>query len=201
MTNLEHQKLLFGTGVGNLEKWHPIIVRNPHYFIHTKKLGQGVLSISRQDPQGRMTKISGFKNREISKAFSEAIRELLQKQKLPDLSDLPQEERDYLLKILALITPEEDQVTKESFSQNQKRRISEFKQELSRLRKERALKSKLGRAENRLKVLIGEASAGNTENPMIVAEGTKILNTFVKHGVISLDDARRLKQKLVGSSQ
>ena len=51
--------------------------------------------------------MTGFKNRKIThcQAFREALQTLLSTQRLPDLSDLDQESRDYLCDILAITQP------------------------------------------------------------------------------------------------
>jgi len=180
-----------GHGLG--QRWINITGKNPHYFIHYPKLeGQGVLSISKRDPHGRFVKLPAFPNRHITKAFKDSLIEYLQKQRLPDLSEMPPQERDLLYQLLALAEP----VTAETLNERQKERVKETKEALKRQNAERTLRSKLIRANDRLRILLGEAMAGNDKNPAILSEATKLLNLLVQHGVITREQATQLQKKV-----
>jgi hypothetical protein len=183
-----------GTGMKVGRGWHPVTEK---YFIHMPKLlSNGTLSLSRRTKRGTLSKIDGFPNKKVSKHFQEALLSLLKSKRLPDLSDLPDEERQFLYKLLAITAPPQLVRTDGGLTERQKERIEEAKKEI---KARTIMKNKEFRYPaylQRLTLLVGEALAGNHNNPELMKEGTRILNTLVRAGVISKDEAERVAEKL-----
>ena len=178
-----------GTGVG-AAKWQQFA---PSYYLNVPKLGQGVLSISRER-HGKLYKQTGFKNRKITQPFREALQTLLSTQRLPDLSELDPADRDYLYDILAIAQPP---LAADALSERQKERIKATRAALKKYSNDQTVKSKLTTASQRLQVLLGEVRAGNRNSPAIAKEGNRILNQLVRHSIITRADAEKLQKLLV----
>jgi hypothetical protein len=180
-----------GKGISMANKWHPF---SRQFYIHYPKFGQGIFSISRKRKNGSHEKIEGFPNRRVSKAFQDALLEILKKQRLTDLSELPEEEREYLYQLLALAEPE---VVK-SLTERQKDRIKKTKANIKSYKSKANMRVRGKEYLNRLTLLVGEAMAGNKNNLEIVSEGTKLLNTLIKGGIISKEEGQRIQKSLHG---
>jgi hypothetical protein len=159
------------------------------------KFGQGIFSISRKNKRnGTHEKVEGFPNRRVSKAFQDALLEILKKQRLTDLSELPEEEREYLYQLLALAEPE---VVK-TLTEKQKERIKKTKADIKSYRAKSNMRVRGKEYLNRLTLLVGEALSGNRGNLEIISEGTRLLNTLIKGGVISKEEGQRIQKSLHG---
>ena len=177
---------------GKAGQWIPI---NRNHFIHWPKLeGQGVFSLTRKAGKGEHVKVNKFPNRRVSKSLKEALITLLKSQKLGDLSEMPTEEREFLYSLLALTEP--SQVLAD-VSARQREKVSETKAAIKKVSAEQALSSRLRSQQQRLQLLIGESQAGNTHNAVLIKESKKILNLFVRHGVITKDQADELQSKIL----
>jgi hypothetical protein len=165
--------------------------------LHTTKLGQGILSLSKMGKNGSLSKVASLKNRAISDNFKEALLEVLKDKKLPDLSELDEAEKAYLYQILQLALPGD--VIK-SLSVKQQERIKATKEAVKHQVAQRNLKyrvaSRIQPMAERLKLLVGESMAGNNGNMEIVAEATGILNKLIKAGVMTREEALKVMKLL-----
>ena len=181
-----------GLPSGSKGQWLPI---NHHHYINWPKLeGQELFSISRKAGDGKHVKINKFPNRKVSPALKEALVELLKTQRLPDFSDLPTDEREFLYNLLALTEPT---ALVEATSSRQKEKIAAIKAALKKYNAEQQLFYRLRRQQDRLNLLVGEAMAGNKHNPKLIKEATTIINSFVRHGVITLAQAQELQKHIL----
>jgi hypothetical protein len=163
----------------------------PKHTICGIKLGKGELSISRVST-GAKAKQHGFENRAVSPQFSEALLQLLQKQRLPDLSELPKPEREYLYELLALTHfPLQDATAKQT------EKIAKVREALINFRKQHNIRWRRKSQQERLQLLLGEMQAGNTDNTALIQEAQRLLQSLVLHGVLSLEDAKSLQTKYV----
>ena len=182
-----------GTGIQKSSVWFPL---TPTYHIHLPKLDQGVLSLSRRKKDGQHVKVNGFKNRPLSKAFQETLLHTIKKQRLPDLSDLSSDDREYLYKLLALSEPPQLIRVDGSLTESQKEKIRATKAALKRQNSQTMYKYRTKMYMKRLQLLVGEAMAGNHKNQRLITEGTELLNLLIRYGVLSREEAERVQQHL-----
>lgn len=182
------------TGSGlHLSKWVPFGSK----FLHLPKLqSTNVVSISGKGLSGQMSKVA-FKNTKVSSDLKDILIKLIHKNKLPDLSELSAEDKKYLFDILSLTTSQDSMARMNlELSQKQNERMIASKQASSDVTKRRNLVNRSKRLASRLNILMGECRAGNQHNPKIESEVTRILNTLVTSGVISLAQAMAAREEL-----
>ena len=178
------RQLQFGMGV---RQWQPL---GRNYYIHAAKLAKGTFSLSRRTPADTMVKVAGFRNRTVSKAFREALTELAQSRRIPDLSDLSDPERKLLIDLAALVS---DAQAPLALTETQQQRIDASRQAQRQAATQR---TDISRLKPRLMVLIGQVKAGNTNNPQIQKEGKTILQKLQRYGKITADEASQLQSML-----
>src|SRR5690606_20461820 len=103
-------------------------------------------------------------------------------------SEMDAGERDYLYSLLALADG-----ARLSLADRQKQKLEAVKKQL---KADRAGASRLRTQRKRLELLLGQVRAGNNNNKEIIREGSKILDSFVQHGVITREQAGELLKKL-----
>jgi hypothetical protein len=163
-----------------MDKWFHI---GNHHYIHQPKLGMGVLSLSKVNPStGARSKLASMPNHRISENFRTALLETLKNQKVADLSDLDQAERDYIYSILNVALPEE---VLQNLTKKQRERVEDVRKAVKAKVKESNVRSQMLPKLERLELLVGEAMAGNHNNLLLQKESIGIVNALVKHGIIS----------------
>jgi hypothetical protein len=162
------------------------------YSFDLPKFDQNILSLFRVNARGTKVKAPGFKNREVSDAFQEALLDTLESRRISDLSELAPGEREYFMKVLSLTNPELGQV-KPSHAE----KLSEYKQERAKKGATLTQQNRLKKMQTRLVVLAGEMGGGNTKNPAIHGEIRSILEKMIAKKVIDQAEAQAFIDKYV----
>ena len=187
----EEENLLAAQRLGSgLHKWHPIPSKKPNtnLYLNVPKMGQGVLSISRKTKNGRHVKLDQFKNRPINRPFQEVLKQLLRTRRLHDTADMKPEDCEYLYQILSIAEPND-------LTDRQRERVRKKEAELQAKLRQRQ-KSTAETQWSRLQLLIGSAQIGNNNNAPMIKEGTKLISSLVRSGVLTIEEADKLRPML-----
>jgi len=184
------------TGSGLLQPLGPQWLQiSHHHYLNTPKFGKGIVSIMRagKKPGAKPQKELFLPNRKVSDNMREIILQIFKTKRVPDLSDITEEDREPLYKILALTdTPIEDEINKK-----QQARVQEYKKLLKKQSTDNSRKAGLKTANERLMLLMGSVQAGNRKNELIFKEGTQILNRLLMNGIITREQAVKFQKELV----
>lgn len=136
-----------------------------------------------------MMKVDGFKNSKVSEDLRLALAHILKHKTLPNLSDLNNADKEYLYRVMDLAKPA---ISIETISEKQAEKMRQSKIAT----KEIASKSKYRKMYGKLKLLVGESLAGNNNNPVLMKEATRILNSLVQNGILQLAEAEKIFREL-----
>lgn len=164
------------------------------WWVNTKLLYEKnpVLAVSRINAGTKQrVKVNKFKNRFITKDFQEVITSLLKsKGKMPDLSDVTADEREYFYQIVAGSKYHLVEATDKHKNTIEAQRV--------RLRTERSDYQRMNKIKvlrDRFNLLVGQIHAGNNANPDIKKELGKILASFYNYRIFTKEDIERFRKE------
>lgn len=163
------------------------------YRINETHLKRGILSLAHKGTAAAngssviVKKVVGLPNRALSREFQEALIEMIDSAKFPDISDLTDEEKEYFYLIVAKAHVDV------KMTRSQKAKVDS----LAVLSAQGGKHTNLDALKQRFAILVGETTAGNTGNPQIKAELRRILNAFLRQKVITPVEYRDLLLRYV----
>lgn len=163
----------------------------------TKLKNNGLLSLVCTNPflkKGVVIKDYRFPNKNLSNELQDVIIEMVEKQSLPDLSDLNDADRQYLYNLIAKSKID----IKMSGKHKEKiKHIWDTRKAVKYSHKKELYEADLKRLYNRLKLLCGEYDAGNKDNLDLKNEISETITKLLRGGIITNRQAMVLTEQYV----